>query len=72
MGSIRIMNRPCQAKVCVSYYPFPCELIPPLRIRMPIGFESQSQLANPDQIVFVESVGTNSKVAQLIAELKKQ
>jgi hypothetical protein len=39
---------------------------------MPSGLESQSQLANPDQIVFVESVGTNSKVAQLIAELKKQ
>src|SRR6516165_8778513 len=31
-----------------------------------------AKLANPDQIVFVESVGTNSKVAQLIAELKKQ
>jgi hypothetical protein len=27
---------------------------------------------NPNQIVFVESVGPNSRVAQLIAEQKKQ
>jgi hypothetical protein len=27
---------------------------------------------NPNQIVFVESVGLNSKVVQLIAEQKKQ
>jgi hypothetical protein len=34
--------------------------------------EPDRMYLNPSQIVFVESVGTNSKVAQLIAEQKKQ
>ena|SRR6516164_785850 len=34
--------------------------------------EPDRMYLNPNQIVFVESVGTNSKVAQLIAEQKKQ
>jgi hypothetical protein len=34
--------------------------------------EPDRMYLNPNQIVFVESVGTNSKVAQLIAEQRKQ
>ena len=34
--------------------------------------EPDRMYLNPNQIVFVESVGPNSKVAQLIAEQKKQ
>jgi len=34
--------------------------------------EPDRMYLNPSQIVFVESVGPNSKVAQLIAEQKKQ
>jgi hypothetical protein len=34
--------------------------------------EPDRMYLNPSQIVFVESVGTNSKVAQLISEQKKQ
>jgi hypothetical protein len=34
--------------------------------------EPDRMFLNPNQIVFVESVGANSKVAQLIAEQKKQ
>jgi len=34
--------------------------------------EPDRMYLNPSQILFVESVGTNSKVAQLIAEQKKQ